>query len=202
MTIGEAGAFGDRGAPMSGVTDWVKLFLYEDPKISGTMLGALGTIVGPNARVPQALSTLAPLVTHPDEIEWTTEEAVTGLASILDILSSFLGPKNIILTMKRQPGIIDACRAIILEKLLKLYDDIQDIIERYVDGFNTWMPLWCPKRWYPIQCDFSAFLSPKWFKRFALDDIKTQAEYMDYAFYHLDGPDALNHIDDILTIDF
>jgi len=24
---------------------------------------------------------------------------------------------------------------------------------------------------------------------------------MDYSFYHLDGPDALNHIDDILAID-
>ena len=127
--------------------------------------------------------------------------AITDIGGVLDILSSFLGPKSIILTMKRQPEIIDTCRVIILEKLLKLYDDLQDIIEHNVDGFSSWMPLWCQKRWYPIQCDFSAFLSPKWFKRFALDDIRTQAEYMDYAFYHLDGPDALNHIDDILAID-
>ena len=127
--------------------------------------------------------------------------AITDIGGVLDILSSFLGPKNIILTMKRNPGIIDTCRTIILEKLLKLYDDIQDKVEQYVDGFNSWMPLWNQKRWYPIQCDFSAFLSPKWFKRFALDDIITQAEHMDYAFYHLDGPDALNHIDDILAID-
>ena len=127
--------------------------------------------------------------------------AITDIGGVLDILSSFLGPKNIILTMKRQPGIIDTCRVIILEKLLKLYDDIQDIVEHYVDGFNSWMPLWCQKRWYPIQCDFSAFLSPKWFKRFALDDIIAQADHMDYSFYHLDGPDALNHIDDILAID-
>ena len=127
--------------------------------------------------------------------------AITDIGGVLDILSSFLGPKNIILTMKRQPGIIDTCRVIILEKLLKLYDDIQDTVEHYVDGFNSWMPLWCQKRWYPIQCDFSAFLSPKWFKRFALDDIIAQADHMDYSFYHLDGPDALNHIDDILAID-
>ena len=127
--------------------------------------------------------------------------AMTDLGGVLDILSSFLGPTNIILTMKRQPSIIDTCRAIILEKLLKVYDDLQAIIERYVDGCSSWLNLWCSKRWYPIQCDFSALLSPKWFKRFVLPDIITQAEHMDYAIYHLDGPDALNHLGNLLAID-
>lgn len=126
--------------------------------------------------------------------------AMTDLGGILDILSSFLRPENLILAMKRQPGIIDTCRAIILEKTLKVYDDLQTIIERYGDGCNSWMNVWCPKRWYPIQCDFSAMLSPKWFKRFALPDIITQAEHMDYAIYHLDGPLALVHLDDLLTV--
>lgn len=124
--------------------------------------------------------------------------SITDLGGVLDILSSFLGPTNIILTMKRQPEIIDACRSIILEKLLKVYDDLQTIIEQYVDGSNSWMPIWCHKRWYPIQSDFSAMLSPKYFKRFVLPDIIAQAESMDYAIYHLDGPGQLIHLDDLL----
>jgi len=126
--------------------------------------------------------------------------AMTDLGGILDILSSFLRPENLILAMKRSPNIINTCRAIILEKILKIYDDLQTIIEQYGDGCNSWMNIWCPKRWYPIQCDFSAMLSPKWFKRFALPDIITQAEHLDYAIYHLDGPLALTHLDDILDI--
>ncbi|MFX0180609.1 MAG: hypothetical protein ACFE78_10480 [Candidatus Hodarchaeota archaeon] len=126
--------------------------------------------------------------------------SLTDLGGVMDILSSFLGPTNIILTMKRCPEIIDTCRSIILEKLLKVYDDLQTIIERYVEGCNSWMPIWCPKRWYPIQSDFSALLSPKYFKRFVLPDIITQAESMDYAIYHLDGPGQLIHLDDLLTI--
>ncbi|MBD3214661.1 MAG: hypothetical protein GF311_18770 [Candidatus Lokiarchaeota archaeon] len=124
--------------------------------------------------------------------------AVTDLGGVLDILSSFLGPTNIILTMKRNPSIIDSCRSIILEKLLKIYDDLQTIIEKYQDGCNSWLPIWCPKRWYPIQCDFSAMLSPKYFKRFVLPDIIEQAKSMDYAIYHLDGPGQLVHLDDLL----
>ena len=126
--------------------------------------------------------------------------SMTDLGGILDILSSFLGPKNIILTMKRRPDIIDTCRAIILEKTLKVYDDLQHIIEKYNDGCNSWLNVWSKKRWYPIQCDFSAMLNPKWFKRFALPDIVAQAAHMDYAIYHLDGPLALPHLDDLLAV--
>lgn len=127
--------------------------------------------------------------------------AVQDLGGILDILSSFLGPTKLILTMKRNPEIIDTCRAIILEKLLKVYDDLQKIISQYSAGYSSWMNIWCHKPWYPIQCDFSAFLSPEWFRRFALPDIIEQANYTDYVVYHLDGPDALKHIDDLLDVD-
>ncbi|MCP4764255.1 MAG: hypothetical protein GY870_20950 [archaeon] len=125
---------------------------------------------------------------------------VTDLGGVLDIMSSFLRPEKIILGMKRNPEIIDACRTIILEKLLKVYDDLQSIIEKYGNGCSSWMNLWSSKRWYPIQCDFSAMLNPKWFKKFALPDIIAQAEHMDYAIYHLDGPDALKYLDELLAV--
>lgn len=126
---------------------------------------------------------------------------MTDLGGILDVISSFLGPTKTILTMRRDPALIDRCRNIIMDKWMKVYNVLQSEIEQHSFGCNSWMNIWCPKRWYPIQCDFSAFLSPKWFERFALPDIKTQAEQFDYAVYHLDGPDALKHLDSLLEID-
>ncbi len=123
---------------------------------------------------------------------------LTDLGGVLDILSSFLGPKEIIIAMRRNPGIIDTCRAIILEKLLKVYDELQKIIDAANLGCNAWLNVWCPKHWYPIQCDFSAMLSPKLFKQFVLPDLIAQAQHMDYAIYHLDGPDQLKYLDDLL----
>ena len=124
--------------------------------------------------------------------------AQSDLGGVLDILSAFLGPTNMILTMKRKPEIIDTCRSIILEKLLHVYDKLQDIIDKYGDGCISWLNVWCGKRSYTIQCDFSAMLNPKWFKRFALPDLVAQAEHLDYAIYHLDGPNALPHLDSLL----
>ncbi len=124
---------------------------------------------------------------------------LSDLGGVMDILSSFLGPTNLIINMRRNPGIIDACRAIILEKLLRVYDDLQAIIDRGNLGSNSWLNVWCPKHWYPIQCDFGAMLSPKWFRRFVLPDVVAQAEHMDYAIYHLDGPNQLPYVDDLIA---
>ena len=126
--------------------------------------------------------------------------AMVDLGGILDILSSFLGPTGMILAMKRHPEIIDTCRAIILEKWLKLYDKLQGIIEKYTEGCNAWLNVWGKKRWYPVQCDFIAMLNPKWSKRFALPDIIAQMEYMDYAIYHMDGVYQIPYLEDFLSI--
>jgi 5-methyltetrahydrofolate--homocysteine methyltransferase len=126
--------------------------------------------------------------------------SITDLGGVLDILSSFLGPTNLLLTMKRKPHIIDTCREIILEKLIKIYDKLYEIIKKDCKGFNAWLNVWCRKSWYPVQCDFIAMLNPKWFKRFALPDIITQIEHMDYAIYHMDGPYQIPFLDDFLLI--
>jgi len=127
--------------------------------------------------------------------------SITDIGGVLDILSSFLGPTNLILAMKRQPQVIDMCRQILLEKLLQIYDDLHAIIQKSCKGINSWLNVWCPKSWYPVQCDFIAMLNPKWFKRFVLPDLITQIEHMDYAIHHMDGPYQIPFLDDFLSID-
>lgn len=124
--------------------------------------------------------------------------SVTDIGGVLDILSSFLGPTNIILTMKRNSDLIDTCRSIILEKLLKVYDALQNLVDKFSDGCSCHLGVWGKKRWYAIQCDFSAMLNPKWFEKFVLPDIVAQAEHTDYAIYHLDGTNALPYLDSLL----
>jgi 5-methyltetrahydrofolate--homocysteine methyltransferase len=122
----------------------------------------------------------------------------TDLGGVLDILASFLTPKDILIAMQRQPGIIDQCRAIILEKWNRIYDDLQRIIARARTGYNAWLGVWCPKPWYPLQCDFAYMLSPKFFRRFVLPDLIEQANHLSYSIYHLDGANQLPYLDDLL----
>jgi len=76
--------------------------------------------------------------------------AFTDLGGVLDILSSFLGPIDLIVAMKRKPHIIDTCRAIIVEKWLKVYKDLCEIIDRYGDGFTNWLNVWNPRDGIPF----------------------------------------------------
>lgn len=124
----------------------------------------------------------------------------TDLGGVMDILASFLSPKDLMLAMMRKPQIIHTCRTIILEKLLRMYDDLANIFAKYNLGYNAWMGIWCPETWYPIQCDFCYMLSPKLFREFVLPDIKTQAAHMKYSIYHLDGEGELPFLDDLLKI--
>lgn len=129
------------------------------------------------------------------------EVSMTDLGGVLDILVSFIGPQNVIIQMKRNPELIDTCRAIIMEKYLKVYDKLQSIINNNgVDGCGSWLGVWCPKRYYTMQCDLSVMLNPKYFKRFVLPDLKEQSESLDYAMYHLDGPEQIKFLDDILPL--
>ncbi|HME56158.1 MAG TPA: hypothetical protein VKM55_28405 [Candidatus Lokiarchaeia archaeon] len=130
----------------------------------------------------------------------TYQVGVTDLGGILDILASFLDPKDIFYAMKNKPDIIDTCRAIILEKWHAMYDAMAGIIQEHCGGTSAWMGLWDRKRWYSIQCDFCYMLSPKWFERFVLPDIAEQARRLDHTIYHLDGVGQLPFLDKILDI--
>src|SRR5271157_5158782 len=124
---------------------------------------------------------------------------ITDLGGVMDVIASFLKPVDIFYAMKNKPEIIDSCRAIVLEKLLKVYDDLQDIVEPRCHGCGSWLQVWGRKRWYPIQSDFSYMLSPRYFERFVLPDIIAQARHMDYAIYHLDGTNQLPYLDALLA---
>jgi 5-methyltetrahydrofolate--homocysteine methyltransferase len=52
-----------------------------------------------------------------------------------------------------------------------------------------------------LQSDISAMISPKMFERFVLPDLATCCQAMDHAFYHLDGPGAVRHLDMLLPLE-
>jgi 5-methyltetrahydrofolate--homocysteine methyltransferase len=72
------------------------------------------------------------------------------------------------------------------------------LLKRYDLDYNDWLGVWGPKMHYNLQCDFSAMLSPKLFRRFVLPDLRAQSAHMPYALYHLDGPNEILFIDDLI----
>jgi hypothetical protein len=60
--------------------------------------------------------------------------------------------------------------------------------------------LWGPGRTTKLQCDISAMISPDDFRTFALPFLEEQCRHIDYTLYHLDGVDAIRHLDALLEI--
>ncbi|MBN2152242.1 MAG: hypothetical protein JW839_12400 [Candidatus Lokiarchaeota archaeon] len=126
--------------------------------------------------------------------------ATTDYGGILDILASFLSPKDMFYAMRNKAGLVDTCRAIILEKSQKLFDALTSITLEHCHGTSSWMGLWDRTTWYPLQCDFSYMLSPKWFTRYVLPDLESQCQHLGHAIYHLDGVNQLPFLDELLAI--
>ena len=61
--------------------------------------------------------------------------------------------------------------------------------------------IWGPGRTAKVQCDFSCMISPKMFRDFVVPPLREQCDWLDFALYHLDGPDAIQHLDALLEIE-
>jgi 5-methyltetrahydrofolate--homocysteine methyltransferase len=65
----------------------------------------------------------------------------------------------------------------------------------------TVFQIWGPGRVAKLQCDLSAMLSPDNFRTLVVDSLRTQAQKLDQVLYHLDGAEAIRHLDAVMEID-
>ena len=86
----------------------------------------------------------------------------------------------------------------LLELYFEYYDRCYEITRDETGGSCFWV--WAPGRIAKLQCDFSAMISPVMFEEFALPYLREQCQRLDYSFYHLDGPQAIPHLDLLLDI--
>jgi len=125
---------------------------------------------------------------------------ITDLGGILDTVAAIRGSQNLLFDLIDNPDKVKRLSSKITGIWIKCYQELYEIINKKMVGSSAWMGLWSPKKWYPIQCDFSAMISPKMFKEFVVPDLIQQCRYLDHSIYHLDGPTALVHLDTLLDI--
>ncbi len=67
-------------------------------------------------------------------------------------------------------------------------------------GSIGWIPFWSSGKFASIQCDFICMVSPEISRKYIIPALEEEAAFLDRCVYHLDGPGALVHLDDILAI--
>lgn len=120
----------------------------------------------------------------------------------LDTLATLRGTEALLEDLVVRPEWVEEKLAEIDAIWFEVYQRLYEIAKE-PDGSSAYcvFGLWGPGRCAKLQCDISAMISPAMFNRFVVPHLRRQCEWLDSALYHLDGPDALCHLDALLGID-
>lgn len=124
------------------------------------------------------------------------------LVENLDILASLRGSQQVLMDMIERPEWVKQCVSEINGVYFDVYDAIYEIIKEEDEStsFGAFW-LWGPGKTIKVQCDICAMLSPAHFEEFVLPALRVQCEWADNVVYHLDGSNAIKHLDLLLGIE-
>jgi 5-methyltetrahydrofolate--homocysteine methyltransferase len=126
--------------------------------------------------------------------------SLTDLSGVIDVMAHMRGVQNLCFDMVEKPEVVKKARDKILEDWFRCLTALYNMTRENNKGCMNRHGIWAPDLYYPLQCDFSALISPKMFEEFVLPEIQEECKRMKYAEYHLDGQDALKHLDCLLSI--
>lgn len=159
-----------------------------------------------------------PLVFDPENAWWRTTAATLcacahnaqgkylvgcpDLVENLDILAAGRGPESTMIDLVEQPAAVLARLAELNRAWFEVYTRVYDLI-RLPDGSSAFgaFCLWGPGKTAKVQCDASAMISPRMFRRFVQPFLAEQCAWLDHSMYHLDGHQCLCHLEALLEIE-
>jgi len=161
---------------------------------------------------------LPPLRFDPTSSWWKTTESIMtacaekargkyivgcpDLIENMDVLSSLRGAQTLMIDMLERPEWIEKKIWEINQVYFEAYQRIYDII-KLPDGSSTFgaFYIWGLGKTAKVQCDASAMFSPDMYKQFVVPALTAQCEWLDHSLYHLDGTQAMCHLDALLSIE-
>lgn len=131
---------------------------------------------------------------------WFT--GIQDLVENLDILASLRDSQELLFDLLERPEEVVAKTHEINQLYFKVYDTIYNEFYAGSDGafFNAFR-IWAPGKVAKVQVDISAMISPDTFRECAVPALTEQCDWLDYSMYHLDGSQAIVHLDALLEIE-
>ncbi len=119
----------------------------------------------------------------------------------LDALIGLKGAETVLMDMALRPDILEQQLREINDIHFQVFDRIYDLIARDGEMAFCYFSIWGPGKVSKLQCDVSVMISERDFRRFAQPFLREQCQRIDYTLYHLDGVDAIRHLDAVLEIE-
>ncbi len=127
---------------------------------------------------------------------------MTNLGGVCDILAMIIPSEEILYAMYDQPEQIKRLIWQIHKAWWQYYDDLSRAIRPYGIGYmDFWLPIPCQSPTFLLQCDFCSVLNEALFDEFVKPELEASCRRLGGAMFHLDGPEAIRHLDSLLSID-
>lgn len=126
--------------------------------------------------------------------------SMTDIGGTLDVVASLRGTQTLLMDLYDYPDQVLAAADRVDELWEQMFTCLQEKIGARQEGTSSWQGLYCPGTHYPLQCDFSAMISPEQFREFVTPSLRRHCRFLDYSIYHWDGPGQLCHLDNLLAI--
>ncbi len=127
---------------------------------------------------------------------------IPDLCEHLDVLASLFDTQELLFHMMDYEDEVIRLSKEVQESWFKAYD-LHNAISTNARGFTNYGPfqLTGKGKIAKLQCDMSAMISTEMFDQFVLPFLDEQTRYLDNSLYHLDGPDAIKHLDSVLSLE-
>ena len=117
-----------------------------------------------------------------------------------DALASFRDPQMLCMDMLTEREAVRRLLGRVTKDFLKVYDHFNDRLAAEGMPASNWLNLTCRGKYHVPSNDFSCMVSEADFQEVFLPGIVEECRHMDRCIYHLDGPDALRHLDALLDV--
>lgn len=127
--------------------------------------------------------------------------SLPDLGGSAEILAHLTGTEALCIAMMDEPELVLECVDKIIKDWQMAYDHFYHRLQRGQRGSLMWLNAYSKGKTYPLQCDFSAMISGEQYSAFYEEEIRRQCAFLDDSIYHLDGKEALQHLDTLLQIE-
>jgi 5-methyltetrahydrofolate--homocysteine methyltransferase len=126
---------------------------------------------------------------------------IPDLMENIDILAALRGPQEMCFDMIDYPEEVEDAIKFIDSVYFRYYDVFRDMV-REPDGTVSFtaFSILGRDRIAKVQCDFSALISPGMFRELIQPSLRKQCQNLTHSLYHLDGPDAIKHVEALMEI--
>lgn len=119
----------------------------------------------------------------------------------LDCLAALRGVNRLLYDLIDHPDEVKRALAQIDDILEEVRDALDIAFGVATFGSMTRHGMYSPGSVDVPQCDFSAMLSPAMFEEFGMPSLRRQFPQLDHSTYHLDGSDAIKHLEAVCSIE-